>query len=103
MRGENPRWIMRTSRSSYIRQCVLSFPCWIEFKDFKELHEEAKRRTKETGILHVLAHTVPLNHPLVCAPTVPWNLTIKTWMENAKEGNKFGGSQEQEQLRFSYD
>ena len=89
LRGEMPAWIANSKRSRYIAAVVLSAPPWVKRSELQALKAEAARISVETGVLHVLAHKVPLNHPLVCGLTVPWNLEIKPWRVNASESNWF--------------
>src|SRR5687767_11838618 len=89
LRGETPTWIANSKRGRYIAAVVLSAPPWVDRKVLHAMKAEAARITRETGTLHVLAHKVPLNHPLVCGLTVPWNLEIKPWRVNASESNWF--------------
>jgi len=59
-----------------------------------------------TGVPHVLDHIIPVDHPLVCGLTVPWNMQVIDAPLNAKKGNKlhyaFQGEmfREPEQLRM---
>ena len=89
LRGETPKWIANSKRGRYIAAVVLSAPPWVSRKALHDMKAEAAQRTKDTGVLHVLAHKVPLTHPLVCGLTVPWNLEIKPWRVNASESNWF--------------
>jgi hypothetical protein len=89
LRGEMPTWIANSKRSRYIAAVVLSAPPWVSRKDLHAMKAEAARVTVSTGHLHVLAHIVPLNHPLVCGLTVPWNLEIVPWQVNASASNWF--------------
>lgn len=89
--GVKPPWIANNSRGKYLAQIVLSTPPWLSREQRAEImamHEEAKRLTATTGILHVLDHKEPVNHPDVCGLTVPWNLQIVTWRVNAAKGNR---------------
>lgn len=89
LRGEIPKWIANSKRSRYIAAVVLSAPPWVSRKELHDMKAQAAEITRSTGVLHVLAHKVPLNHPLVCGLTVPWNLEIKPWRVNAHESNWF--------------
>lgn len=89
IRGEQPKWIANSKRAKYIAQVVLSAPPWVDRKALMALHAEAKALTQETGVQHVMAHIVPLNHPHVCGLTVPWNIKIVPWRVNAAESNWF--------------
>lgn len=87
VRGDVPHWIANSPRSGYIAQVVLSAPPWVDRGALQALKREAARLTRDTGHLHVLDHIVPLNHPLVCGLTVPWNLRVVHWLANASKGN----------------
>ena len=89
LRGEVPAWIANSKRSRYIAAVVLSAPPWVKRSELQALKQAAADVTAATGVLHVLAHIVPLNHPLVCGLTVPWNLRIVPWKVNASESNWF--------------
>ena len=89
LRGEVPRWVGNSKRAEYIAAVILSCPPWVDRAELRALKAEAAAVTARTGVLHVLAHRVPLTHPLVCGLTVPWNLTIKPWRVNLSESNWF--------------
>lgn len=87
LRGERVHWIENNSRRSYIRQCVLSFPNWVDSKELKALQAKCKEIEQVTGIRHTLDHYIPLNHPRVCGLSVPWNLRIIPKASNESKGN----------------
>jgi hypothetical protein len=87
--GDMPAWISNRPRNKYIAQVVLSAPPWVDRWELYALKHTAAALTVMTGRLHVLDHIVPLNHPLVCGLTVPWNLRIVPWESNATKGNKW--------------
>ena len=89
LRGEEPDWLVYHPRRSYVRAAVLSALPWVDRKELNALRDEARRLTRETGIEHVMAHIVPLNHPRVCGLTVPWNFKLIPRAVNAAEGNYF--------------
>lgn len=94
--GVTPKWIANSKRSKYLAQIVLSAPPWLTKEDRAEilrLHNQAVLLTKSTGVLHVLDHRTPVNHPRVCGLTVPWNLRVVTWKVNASKGNKWNPDQ----------
>lgn len=93
LRGEIPRWIANSKRSRYIAQIVLSAPPWVDRKALMALHEAAAELTRTTGVLHVLDHEVPVNHPMVCGLTVPWNLRVVTWKVNSAKSNNWNPDQ----------
>lgn len=89
--GDVPKWIANRPRNRYIAQVVLSAPPWLDLamrREIMAMHETARAITKATGILHVLDHIEPLNHPDVCGLSVPWNLQIVPWRVNAAKGNR---------------
>lgn len=87
--GQYPDWLTRHSRKSYIIAAVISSPDWCDRKALDAMRQEVKRKTEETGIEHVLDHIVPLNNPLVCGLTVPWNFQIITRTANAHKSNRY--------------
>jgi hypothetical protein len=64
-------------------------PNWANKNEIKELYEESKRLTKETGIKHHVDHIIPLRHPLVCGLHIRANLRIITATENIIKSNDF--------------
>lgn len=95
LNGELPTWVKNSKRQSYIIKIILSAPPWVERKTLIALNREAARITAETGVLHVLDHEIPVNHPRVCGLTVPWNLKIVPWGVNASKSNKWCPEQQE--------
>lgn len=89
LEGDVPTWVANSERQSYISQVILSCPPWVDLKELRALQAEARATTERTGHLHVLDHIVPLNHPLVCGLTVPWNLRVLHWKANGSKGNSW--------------
>lgn len=89
LRGEPVYWIDNNPRASYIRQCVLSFPPWVDRKALLEVERECRRLERCTGIKHTIGHIVPLNHPYVCGLTVPWNIEPQPALCNLSKGNEW--------------
>jgi 5-methylcytosine-specific restriction endonuclease McrA len=87
--GDTPAWIANNKRARYIVSVVLSAPPWVDRKALLAMNAQAALLTKCTGILHVMDHIVPLNHPRVCGLTVPWNMQIITWRQNAAKSNRW--------------
>ena len=93
LRGEVPKWIANSKRGRYIAAVILSAPPWVDRAELRALKERAVWETEMSGVLHVLDHKVPLNHPNVCGLTVPWNLQIIPWRVNCSKGNKWNPDQ----------
>lgn len=91
--GLTPWWVIQHPRRAYIVAANLSTPDWVDREELKTLHAEAKRRTAETGVYHVLDHVIPLTHPYVCGLTVPWNLRVITNAQNAAKSNRWNPDQ----------
>lgn len=97
--GDWPAWLHIHPRKGYIVQAVLSAPPWVDRQALYAIRDEARRLTRETGVEHVMAHIIPLNHPYVCGLTVPWNFKVVPRAVNAAEGNKWFP----DQLEFNYE
>jgi hypothetical protein len=85
--GETPWWINQHPRRKYIIAANLAAPEWVNRAELEALRLEARRLTLETGVKHVVNHIVPLCHPYVCGLTVPWNLRVITYAQNAAKSN----------------
>lgn len=66
-----------------------SFPEWANHSKIQLFYDEARRLTKETGILHEVDHIIPSNHKLVCGLHNEFNLQVLPWYENRTKSNKF--------------
>lgn len=91
--GLEPAWLYQHPRRTYIRQCVLACPDWVDRRELNALREAARRASEFLGVEYVLDHIVPLNHPSVCGLHVPWNLAIVTRAANAAKSNRFSPDQ----------
>lgn len=87
--GQEPAWLRRHSRRAYVRQAVLATPPWVSKQELRELVKKRDEITAATGVRHVLAHIVPLNHPRICGLNVPANLKIVPHDTNAAESNRW--------------
>jgi hypothetical protein len=87
--GEVPAWIHNSPRHRYITQVVLSAPPWVDREALRLLQHRAQCLTELTGVPHEIDHIVPLNHPLVCGLTVPWNLEVVPAKVNGAKSNKW--------------
>lgn len=92
--GDIPDWVKNRGTSArYIAAVIRSAPPWVDRWELYALKHTAAALTVMTGVLHVLDHIVPLNHPDVCGLTVPWNLCIVPWYVNGAKGNKWNPDQ----------
>lgn len=85
--GDYPQWLQKHPRKTYIIAAVISAPAWVDRAALNDIRLKAKALTDATGIEHVMDHIVPLNNPLVCGLTVPWNLQVLTRKANAAKSN----------------
>ncbi len=83
--GDEPKWIARHPRGSYIRQAILSFPPWsaLHAEEFERLKDECRRMGRE------LDHIIPLKHPRVCGLSVPWNFKAVPRGQNLRKNNSW--------------
>lgn len=86
LRSKEAKARRRRNRRNAERQAT---PPWTSRRELKSLKEEARRLTRETGILHTLDHIVPLRSELVCGLNCPANIRIVTYAENNAKGNDF--------------
>lgn len=93
LRGDTLAWIENNSRGTYIKQCVLSYPPWVDRAELQALWDQCRTLEGLTGLRFVLDHIVPLRHPLVCGLSVPWNMRPVPYACNATKSNKFNPHQ----------
>jgi hypothetical protein len=53
-----------------------------------KIYAEARRISKESGVIYTVDHIYPIKHRICCGLHVPWNLQILTKEENDRKGNK---------------
>lgn len=68
---------------------LLASPAWRDRKAIKAIYAEAKRKTKETGIVHHVDHIYPLQGEMACGLHVHWNLRVIPAAENCSKGSDF--------------
>lgn len=88
-KGDVPLWLIRHPRGRYIIAAVLSYPPWVTREWINSMRDRTREWTAKTGVRHVLDHVIPLNHPRICGLTVPENMAIITWKENAFKSNNW--------------
>lgn len=69
----------------------LRIPKWLTDEHWAQiaaLYAEARRLTKETGIVHHVDHIYPLRGKTCSGLHVPWNLQVIPWVENLHKANK---------------
>lgn len=81
--NDEPKWLAKHRRRSYIHHVILSTPDWVDRRAIRRIHKSARSRGQ------VVDHIVPLTHRLVCGLTVPWNLRIISRRENAARSNRW--------------
>ena len=65
-----------------------AIPLWLTDEHRKAMqwfYDEARRLTKETGVLHVVDHIARLNGVHSCGLHVPWNLQVLTDSDNKRK------------------
>ena len=70
----------------------LRIPQWLTDEHWSQIdahYSEARRLTKETGIIHHVDHIYPLRGKIVSGLHVPWNLQVITRKENLHKANRF--------------
>lgn len=77
-----------------------AMPPWVKLSDIRPFYREAKRLTRETGVLHVVDHIVPLDGRIVCGLHAPCNLRVIPWHENATKANRYWPGMPFEQLEL---
>jgi hypothetical protein len=74
-------------------KAINRLPAWADKKAIKAIYENARRLTRETGLVHQVDHVVPLNGHYVSGLHVAANLRVIPGVENAKKHNYFEAGQ----------
>jgi hypothetical protein len=64
-------------------------PAWANKEAIKDIYNEAKKLTLETGIRYQVDHIIPVRHPLVCGLHVENNLRVLPADDNNQKSNSF--------------
>jgi len=80
-------WFMRHPRRKYIERCIVASPVWANRSKMRELLKEARRLTKETGVLHTLDHRIPLHGRYASGLNNEHNLQVLRHDLNAHKSN----------------
>lgn len=87
-RDANPGKILAWVATRKMRK-MQATPPWARPSDFEPFYAEARRKSRETGIIHHVDHIIPIRGRKVCGLHVPWNLQVITGAENMSKHNKF--------------
>lgn len=86
--GELIDWIENHKRRDYVRAAYLAMVPWTDRDRLKEIYAEARWRTEKFGRRFVVDHyPYPLCGRDVCGLTVPGNVRVVTYEQNARESN----------------
>jgi len=92
--GDVPHWIKRSKRARYISAIIISTPPWVDRDALKLIQYNCRCLTEFTGVEYHTNHIVPLNHPLVCGLTVPWNLENIPAKQNIAQSNHWNNDRQ---------
>lgn len=77
---------LNAEKASRRRACI---PFWADKDKIRGIYMDARKMTKETGVVHHVDHVIPIKHRLVCGLHVPENLSVITAVDNLQKKNKF--------------
>lgn len=81
--GNEPSWITKHPRATYVRQGYLSLLPWVDRDELDWLNWCRLAWSAAIGIEYVFDHLIPINHLYVTGLTVPWNLRLVPRAVNA--------------------
>jgi hypothetical protein len=89
--GPSPKKPSKNCRrgKAYRKKLQQACPAWADRGKIREMYKEAKRLTKETGLLHSVDHIIPLKGETVCGLHVHNNLRVSLHIVNMRKANKF--------------
>jgi hypothetical protein len=79
--------VPKSWRRQWIIQRIVATPPWACFVEIRAVYARAAELTERTGVLHVVDHQVPLNHPRVCGLHIAANLRAIPERHNAAKSN----------------
>ena len=88
---KNPARI-KANKIKYERKLSQATPSWLtaeQWAAMNAVYEEARRRTRETGIVHQVDHIHPLQGKTLSGLHVPWNLQVLTASQNVAKSNRY--------------
>ena len=86
--GPKSNYDFRSSRFGRNIKNIIT-PLWANKFAIKEIYNEARRLTEETGVLYEVDHIIPIRGELVCGLHVESNLRIIKWIDNNQKSNEF--------------
>lgn len=86
--GNRSRFMERSAKRRASKK--QAFPKWADRKKIEGFYLLAEKKTRETGIRHVVDHIFPLQSKTVCGLHVEFNLQVLTEKENLRKFNKLG-------------
>jgi len=63
-------------------------PLWADRAAIRDIYQECRAKSRETGIPHHVDHIIPIQGRIVCGLHVHWNLQILTASENCSKSNR---------------
>ncbi|PXX54659.1 hypothetical protein SAMN05660489_05696 [Pseudomonas sp. LAMO17WK12:I10] len=89
LRVERRQEVLRLNQEKRKSAMALATPLWRDKKAIRDIYQEARRLTVETGIKHEVDHIVPIMGKKVCGLHVEANLQILTKTENIRKHATF--------------
>jgi hypothetical protein len=84
----NPERVLAARRRRQLARSG-AVPKWASREEMRRFYADARKLTKETGILHTVDHIVPIVSDLVCGLHCEANLQVMPHAANAAKGNRW--------------